>query len=190
MYDFGALLLPGSDGYFVEPPVYEEGDDVRRIASDGQAAALTQRHIRRVAPEHFVLQPRTWRDYLDYKPDAVQPVNPILLPTAEEKKDWDVWVAQGWAEGLVLAESIYQTRQATLDRDFTGMILFHRLHEEGLVSTPILTATNRGVTGNGDELRIGDLEVNIRQRSVLQPNTKTWHPQPYIIPDAPEAGAE
>jgi defect-in-organelle-trafficking protein DotC len=86
----------------------------------------------------------------------------LLLPKDDkERKAWREWVAEGWRLGVEQADEIFETDTARLLRDFRGIVLYRTLVAEGVISELFLAEANMGVTGGGDEMRVGDRIVRM-----------------------------
>jgi len=65
---------------------------------------------------------------------------------------------------------------ARLSRDFTGMVRYRKLLAQAIVSAPYAGLVERGVTGGGLEMRIGDRAVTITGPAQLKNQSDTWRP--------------
>jgi len=177
IYDFRQLLVAAPGGVYVEPPVIEEQLEALQIADAGRSAALTDKVLTITGNAKLVTTARDWRNYLirDWgKPDSPPD---ILLPTSdEERKNWKNWVKEGWQKGIEQADDIFAEDCARLTRDFTGMIRYRKLLAEAMVSAPYAGLVERGVTGGGLEMRIGDRAVTITGPAQLKNQSETWRP--------------
>jgi defect-in-organelle-trafficking protein DotC len=63
-------------------------------------------------------------------------------------------------------------------RDYTGMVRYRWLLSQSMISAPYALQEDRGVTGGGNEMRIGDRAVSITGQSVLRPGSEQWQPVP------------
>jgi defect-in-organelle-trafficking protein DotC len=176
-YNFRQLLMAAPGGVYVEPPVIEEQIEALQIADAGQSAALTDKVLTITGNAKLVTTSRDWRNYLER--DWGAPENPpdILLPTtAEERANWKKWVAEGWQQGIEQANDIFAEDMARLTRDFTGMVRYRKLLAQAMVSAPYAGLVERGVTGGGLEMRIGDRAVTITGPAQLKRQSDTWRP--------------
>ena len=83
---------------------------------------------------------------------------------------------KGWQEGYQQAEEIFQTDLDRLNTDFIGMVRYRMLLAQDMVSAPYALAEDRGITGGGNELRIGDRAVTITGPSQLKAGAGSWQP--------------
>ena len=176
-YDFSRLLVAAPSGLLIEPPVVSEADRAVLVKAEGQAAAVADRiySINRVA--RIVTAARNWHLYLERDWGRVDPPPGILLPkTNEEKIAWTAYIKQGWDEGVKQAEETFESDTDRLSNDYIGMIRYRELLAQSMISPPYALSDDRGVTGGGSEMRVGDRGVTITGQSALIPTSATWNP--------------
>ncbi len=176
-FDFKRLLIAAPSGLLVEPPVVSAAQKAVIVNAGGQEAAVADRiyRINRVA--RIVTTARDWRLYLERDWGKVDPPAAILLPkTDEERKAWETYVAQGWDHGLRQAEETFESDLDRMTNDFTGMVRYRELLAQGMISSPYTLADDRGVTGGGREMRVGDRGVTITGQSSLISKSSAWTP--------------
>ncbi len=176
-FNFQRLLISAPSGLLIEPPIITEGQRAVIVNSGGQSAAVADRiyRINRIA--RIVTAPRDWRLYLERDWGRVDPPATILLPKNEEEiAAWKKFVKQGWELGLKQAEETFEADIERMLNDYTGMIRYRELLAQGMVSPPYATADDRGVTGGGSEMRIGDRGVAIMGQSSLISQSNVWTP--------------
>lgn len=178
-FDFSRLLIPAPSGLLIEPPIVSEAEKAVLVNAGGQAAAVADRvyRINRVA--RIVTAARNWRLYLERDWGRVDPPPGILLPqTDDERAEWRKWVKEGWDAGVQQAEDIFQADLDRMTNDFVGMVRYRELLAQGMISPPYALNEDRGVTGGGSEMRVGDRGVTITGQSELIPRSDTWKPAP------------
>jgi defect-in-organelle-trafficking protein DotC len=176
-FDFSRLLIAAPSGLLVEPPIVSGAQQAVIVNAGGQAAAVADRiyRINRVA--RIVTAARDWRLYMERDWGRVDPPAAILLPkTGEEKLAWRAYVKQGWEQGLKQAEETFESDVDRMTNDFTGMVRYRELLAQGMISSPYTLADDRGVTGGGQEMRIGDRGVTITGQSSLISKSSAWTP--------------
>lgn len=176
-FDFSRLLIMAPSGFTIEPPVVSEADRAVIVSAGGQAAAVADRiyHINRVA--RIVTAPRNWRLYVERDWGRVDPPPSLLLPRDEDERAvWRENVKEGWQAGIEQAEETFEADLARLTNDFTGMVRYRELLAQGMISSPYAVADDRGVTGGGAEMRIGDRGVAITGQSALISRSDRWTP--------------
>lgn len=178
-YDFNRLLIPEASGLLVEPPIISAAERAVIVKSGGQAAATADRVYRINHGARIVTAARNWRLYLERDWGIVEPPPSILLPrNEEERRYWRDLVKEGWEEGLKQAEEIYEADLDRMTADYLGMIRYRELLAQGMVSPPYTLADERGITGGGNEMRIGDRGLSITGQSQLLPEGNKWTPAP------------
>ena len=177
IYDFKRLLIPASSGLLIEPPIISQGENATLIEDGGQSAAVADKIFNINRNARIVSTPRNWRAYLEREWGDLALPPQILLPrTDEEKRIWVDYLTKGWNEGIEQADEIFQADLDKLVADYTGMIRYRKLLSQGIVSAPYALQVDRGVTGGGDEMRVGDRAVQITGPSQLMTEAFEWQP--------------
>jgi defect-in-organelle-trafficking protein DotC len=177
IFDFRQLLIPAPSGLLIEPPVISEEQKAMIISSHGREAAVADRIYNITVQAKIVGTAHSWRNYLERDWSKVTPPPDLLRPAnPEERKKWREWVAQGWKLGIAQADEIFQDDLNELTADYQGMIRYRMLLAQGMVSPPYATQHDRGVTGGGKMMRIGDREVLISSMPELVTGTEAWQP--------------
>lgn len=177
IYDFHQLLIPAPSGLLIEPPVIGESVDAMIIEQGGLQAAVADRVYNIGRNARIVSTARTWRIYLERQWGEVTPPPDILLPESKEEQiKWDEWFEKGWQAGLDQADEIFQADLNKLSSDYQGMVRYRVLLTQGMVSPPYALQVDRGVTGGGAEMRVGDRNVSITGLPALQSGTQEWLP--------------
>lgn len=178
-FDFTRLLIAGPSGLLIEPPIVSEAQRAVIVNGGGQEAAVADRvyRINRVA--RIVTAARNWRLYMERDWGVVDPPPSLLLPrTAEERKDWRKWVSEGWDAGVTQAEETFEADLDRMTNDFVGMVRYRELLAQGMISAPYALHQDRGVTGGGSEMRVGDRNLMITGPSQLIPQSDKWTAAP------------
>lgn len=177
IYDFNRLLIPAPSGLLIEPPIISESEDAMLIDNQGQAAAVADRVYNINVDAKIVAAPRNWRAYLERDWGDVTPPPAILYPnTPDERKFWLDALKKGWDEGVMQADDVFQADLDRLNADFSGMVRYRMLLAQGVVTAPYTLQTDRGVTGGGREMRVGDRALQITGPSELQTGAQAWQP--------------
>lgn len=170
IYDFNHLVLEHN----ILPPVLLEGRNTLNLA-DAQTIRISDRTYKVAKQARFITTPPNWRQYLwmDYQiPDYP---NMTLLPkTKEERQIWSYYVVKGWKNGIEQANTILEESVARIKEDYTGMILYRKLHAMNMVSPPYVSNTDLGVTGDASEIHIDDRVLRITALPALNTNSKEW----------------
>ena len=177
VFDFRQLLIPAPSGLLIEPPIISEAMDATLIDNRGMDAALADRVLNINENSRIVTAPRTWRSYLERQWGDVEPPPDILRPANDDEREiWSARVNEGWQRGVEQADDIFQADLNRLSADFKGMVRYRSLLAQGMVSPPYATQVDRGVTGDGNTMRIGDRALTITELPQLQTGYKKWQP--------------
>lgn len=187
-YDFVKLLYDAGSGQYWEPgiivehgPEFISSEDQRKVATTSSRSVIKSREL-------LVRTARNWRDYLIVDIEPLAPEHPKNRPASKDRDQWEAWVNEGWQSGLQQAADTMNHLWSELDQDFLGMLAFRRYAAEQKLMLPRVVVTNRGVTGNDNEVRIDDTEVEIKRPSGLNPNPAKWRAIPFVAPSAPPSG--
>lgn len=177
VFDFNQLLIAAPSGLLIEPPIVSEDENSMIIDASGQEAAVADRIYNISVNARIVSAPRFWRNYLERDWGEVAPPPDILLP--ENKEEREIWidnVRKGWDMGLEQADEIFQDDLNMLTADYRGMVRYRMLLAQSMVSPPYALQVDRGVTGGGDQMRVGDRAIQISGRPQLKPGADEWQP--------------
>lgn len=177
VFDFRQLLIAAPSGLLIEPPIIGESVDATVIDQGGLEAAVADRVYNIGRNAKIVSTARTWRAYLERQWGNVSPPPDILLPeNKEEQAKWNTWFQEGWQAGVEQADEIFQADLNKLSSDYQGMVRYRALLSQGMVSPPYALQVDRGVTGGGNAMRVGDRAVSITGLPALQTGTQEWQP--------------
>ncbi len=175
VFDFGHLLISAPSGLVIEPPVITEAQKAVIVNNGGQNAAVADRVYRINRNARIVTAPRNWRTYLERDWGKVDPPPQALQPKDElEYNQWQKWLLSGWEEGVRQADDVFQADLDKLNTDYLGMIRYRELLAQGMITPPYAMQEDRGVTGGGNEMRIGDRGLSITGPSQLNPKSGRW----------------
>lgn len=175
IYNFGHLLIAAPSGLLIEPPVVTEAQKAVIVGSGGQSAAVADRVYRINRNARIVTAARNWRSYLERDWGKVDPPPQVLQPKNQHELDvWRKWLQLGWQEGIKQADDIFQADLDRLSTDYLGMIRYRELLAQGMITPPYASQEDRGVTGGGSEMRIGDRALTITGPSQLNPKSGRW----------------
>ncbi len=177
VYSFSQLLISAPSGFMIEPPIVSESMNAMIIESDGQTAAVSDRIYNIIRNARIVSAPRTWRQYMEREWGKVMPPPDILTPSdSEERGFWEKHAREGWNLGYEQADDVFHEDLARLESDYQGMIRYRMLLAQGMVSPPYALQVDRGITGGGDEMRVGDRAVQITGVPELINGADAWKP--------------
>ncbi len=177
VFDFRQLLIAAPSGLLIEPPIINESINNMLIEGDGQQAAVSDRIYNIINNARIVSTARTWRSYLERDWGTVESLRDILRPEDDEEREiWVELVAKGWEEGVRQANEIFEDDLNVLIADYEGMIRYRTLLAQGMVSQPYALQVDRGITGDGTEMRIGDRAIQITGVPELMTGSDRWKP--------------
>lgn len=158
IYAFQSLMVEGN----VIPPVLTETSDVYAQSADDMLTVIGK--VFRIEQQaRFSYVPPTWRAYMlggfAFDSNLVAAVAP---QNDGERVLWRAAVEEGFAIGSAQADEILKQNYKTLDRDFLGMILYHRMLNDGMVSKPYVGTNKFGVTRSKDgAMHVGEVFLRI-----------------------------
>ncbi len=177
IYNFRSLLIAVPSGLLVEPPIISESVDAMIIDGDGQSAAVSDRIYNINKNAKIVAAARDWRDYLQRDWGEVKNPPELLMPQDDEEREiWEEKVAQGWKSGYKQADETFEADLARLVSEFSGMVRYRKLLAQGMVSPPYANQVDRGVTGGGYEMRVGDRAIQLTGKPQLISGHSQWKP--------------
>lgn len=177
VFNFSQLLIAAPSGFLIEPPVVTESMNAMLIDIDGQTAAVSDKIYNIIRNARIVSAPRIWRQYLEREWGEVMPPPDILTPqNNEERVIWELHIRKGWKFGYEQADDIFKDDLARLESDYQGMVRYRMLLAQGMISPPYALQVDRGITGGGDEMHIGDRAVQITGVPELITGAETWKP--------------
>lgn len=178
-FDFSRLLIAAPSGFLIEPPIVSEAQKAVLVNGGGQKAVVADRVFRINKEARIVTAPRDWHLYLERDWGHVNPPPALLLPKdRDERKQWRQLVAEGWQAGIQQADEIFESDLDRMTNDFVGMARYRELLSQNMITPPYAMHEDRGVTGGGVEMRVGDRGVAITGPSVLIPRSDAWATAP------------
>lgn len=177
VYDFEQLLVAAPSGFKIEPPIVTEAMNAMIVDFSGQEAAVSDRIYNIIKNARIVSAPRNWRQYLEREWGEVIPPPAILLPRDDDERViWEEHVRKGWKVGYEQADEIFNDDLSRLTLDFEGMVRYKLLLAQGMVSPPYALQVDRGVTGGGEEMKVGDRAVQITGVPEFVTGADQWKP--------------
>lgn len=177
VFDFSQLLIPAPSGLLIEPPIISADENALIIGAGGQEAAVADRIYNINANAKIVSTARLWQNYLERDWGEVTPPPDILLPeTKAEREAWVKYVREGWEKGVEQANEIFQDDLLQLTADYQGMVRYRVLLTQNMISPPYAMQVDRGVTGGGTSMRVGDRAIQITGRPEFRPGADQWQP--------------
>lgn len=169
----GDCKVTTTEGYII-PPVLshlkqtysQKSDDLIRV-SDAVYKIRSQ--------AHFSSAPPTWRSYLQtaFKfEDCAAP--PVELKSQQDREAWDEGVKEGWARGYDEGAKVLRENLERLNRDFLGMVLYHKLLRLGMVTRPIAAGASMGVTGDANTMHVNESVYRIQVKPEFNLEPSKW----------------
>jgi defect-in-organelle-trafficking protein DotC len=160
------------------PPVIVEARDVASFSVEQIRTATRVYKIEK--EERFVSVPPTWRDYLFV---GLPVKGSVDLPTFEARpqdgKEGAIWkgaVTAGWKEGEIQADAILAANFNRLTRDYSGMLMYSTLLQQGMVSTTRVAESQQTVSSDGKVLILGDKLRRVTKKATFEPDANKWRP--------------
>ena len=176
-FNFGPLMMTQGDA-LIMPPVLARAGASLRIEDEGTATAASTSFELLQKAKYVSVAPH-WRTYLmaDGFPEPELP-NPAVLPkNSKERAIWRAAVREAWAQGLTEADQIFQDNLARMTRDYRGVLLYHLLTAQHLMSRVRTARADMGlhISSKGTRLNIGQKVYRITA------------PGAFSVPAAPKA---
>lgn len=166
------------------PPVITEARDA--VVATNNQIRVQDRIYKIVAPAKLVhaVAP-TWRDYLltglTVKVPTLPTTSAAYPKNSQEREYWKRELKKGWDYGQKLADEILERNWARLDRDYTGILLYVQLLQEGKVEEPKVAVAPQTVSGNREQLIVGDTLYRITDTGGFVTDPKKWNPT--VLPE-------
>lgn len=160
------------------PPVIVEARELSSFSPDQIRTANRVYKIEK--EERFVSVPPTWRDYLfvglPMKGGVDLPTFDTRPQNGNEEAVWRDAVKNGWSAGEQQADAILAANFNRLTRDYTGMVRYSTLVQEGMISTTRVAESRQTVTGDGRQLMLGDTLRRVTSKATFETNPNKWSP--------------
>lgn len=163
IYNFNALMMKNN----MLPPVIQESTNT--MNADGyDTMRMADREIQIVRSAQLVTSAPTWREYLHLTYARPELPEQTLYPkTLDERKVWKVNFEKGWKQGVKQADDIFSQSLGMINRDFNGMVYYHTLLTQNMVTPAYTSKARLGVTGDANLMRINDQVLRITETAKL-----------------------
>lgn len=192
VYDFQRVMIKAPDNVMILPPVISEMNETWETSEAGRTLRVADTYYEIIEQARFAPNAPLWQAYLIRTYETPAPPPNILLPEDRGERDsWKASVAEGWEMGRKQAQDIFQADLERLQRDFTGMVRYKALLEEGKVSAPVVSDARMGTTGTGQDMRVNDRAIRITQDPSLTVTAPgQWQSSPTTeLPNGQTTGA-
>ena len=153
IYNFEPYLIYSR----VVPPIITEARNLYN--QDGEDAVRLSGALYKIERKaRIVSVAPNWREYLNF-PKNINVLNasPAIKPnSSDEAHLWKKALHNGWKDGIDQANIMLKLAFDRLNRDFTGILRFHRFAEEGKVTLPVLAASKMDMTKNASSLVLNE----------------------------------
>jgi defect-in-organelle-trafficking protein DotC len=181
--DFRSMLIDDGTGKNILPPVLKALGDSRQIGAGGRVFRVAGQVYRVVEPPKFILEAPTWREYLSLPvPKPSIPPASVLPITEEEVEYWRTSLVRGYVKGVATTNKRVKAKYRRLERDFTGMALYHLMREYNMISEPKISRTHNAVlsTENGSVLALDDSILVLSVEPKLNSIRSNWEAYPQL----------
>lgn len=186
------------------PPVIVAAENAAAFSAD---QIRTAHHVYKIErEERFASVPPTWRDYLTIglpsRPEVELPDVHARPQDANEQALWKTAVEEGWGEGRQQADAILTANFNRLIRDYSGMMLYSTLLQQGIISSTRVAESRQTLTGDQRQIVLGDALRRITRRAAFETDPQKWRPtietqaspsapvaEPVVVPPAAASGA-
>ena len=168
-FNFSPLMMTQGDALIMPPLLTRAGASMRVESAGTATAAETTYEL--LEPARYIATVPNWREFLmtDGFPEPEKP-NPAVLPkNDEERAIWRSAVREAWARGLAEADQLYADNVARMVRNYRGVMLYHLLTAQHLLSRVETASADLGMhaSGDGNKLNIGQKVYRITAPSAF-----------------------
>jgi hypothetical protein len=168
----------------VQPAIVLESNNILIKEDNLTTRSIKQSYIIEEQAK-VVTTEKNWRDYILTVLTVEKPEIPhaLLLPrNKEEQKEWEKAVKVGWVEGEQMASDSLILKLRTLGNDMLGMIRYHLMLQQNIISTPMTYETPIAISksANGESLNVGETILKIGSVPKFNGNADSWVAIPQI----------
>lgn len=155
-YDFDRLR-----NGFVMPPVIAEVDTTSEKCGFN-CIYLTSGSYRIVTEAYVTDRSPSWRNYLFLDTPPLQPPSSVAVK-GRDRSLWKRETRRGWNAGIIRARHGFESRLATLRRDYAGMLRYYQLEREGAVSMASVAIERKdgAIYVNGRAAAKGEMRIGL-----------------------------
>lgn len=172
VYDFGHLMIQDR----VVPPIITEVRDLYNQDGD-YALRLSGAYYKIEYQARFSSVAPNWREYLTFPKsdlDRAALMAALLPRDSEEKRVWELAVADGWKQGVEQANLMLQYGLDRMNRDYTGMLRFHSFVMQGKLTMPAIASESIAVTHNGQTMAVDETLLRITTLPEFNGKMANW----------------
>ncbi|MDW5418736.1 type IV secretory system conjugative DNA transfer family protein [Iodobacter sp. CM08] len=172
IYNFSSLMIDSR----VIPPVLTE---LRNVSNneDARVVRTNSRVYKITSDAKFSSRAPSWRSYLyrDYSSNVL-PDASMLPRNSVEQAAWNKGVQDGWPIGVEQAVDIFRQDVDILRRDFGGMVLYHRLADQNMISIPVVAEAKLPLNATGAEMEVDGTVLQLVAIPQFVNNREAWRP--------------
>lgn len=164
-FNFGPLMMTQGEAVIM-PPILTRADASMRI-EDSTTATVTKTSYELLTPAKYTSVVPNWRWYLmnDGLPAPEQPHPAVLPKNSDERLIWYAAVREAWKLGTDQAEQLYQENVSRMVRDYRGVMLYHLLTAQHLLSNVATASSDLGIYAKDSKMHIGQRVYRITRPS-------------------------
>jgi len=175
VFNFQPLLLNSGRVY---PPVIAASDSTSSIEGK-QLLRTTIAKYSIISQAKIISVVPTWRDWLLVELHSPQLPEKAVMPlTEEEKAIWSKNVAIGWKSGVSQSDNIMLQKIFSLKREYVGLVRYHLMNKNKIISAPLVSTMNLGVISDGQKINVGEEIFEINVLPSFNQDSKGWEALP------------
>lgn len=172
LFPFYTLLIEKGK---VVPPVIVNAESSLELV-DPSVMKSTRSAWRILQPARFVTVPPSWRDYYVLPAESLNVEIPhkVMLPRdGKEKALWKEKLAEGYEQGKDFAFRHFETSNNRLMQEFVGLIQYHVLANQNMISIPGVKSGHYGIRVGKDTLELDQETFTLTAPSEFQ-KSENW----------------
>lgn len=164
----------------VQPPIVRESKNTL-LREDSTTFRSIQQSYTISEQAKVIYTPNSYHQYLQITPVKPQLPSPEVMPrNGDERVAWAEGVAKGWSKGIEQAKNILLDKIRKMESDYVGMVRYHLMEKSGVVSKPIASNLNMGVSTDGSHINIGEVKFKVSILPEFNSDVETWKALPRI----------
>lgn len=170
-FNFQPLILANN----IVPPVILESSQVVNKQSDN-VLIVADRTYNISKPAYFQTSPLGWRDYVVIHSSKPELPDKSLLPRNKIEQDvWSEFSQLGWQAGQEQAYMTCLENLKQLAKDYNGMVNYHRLLVQGIVTSPQVSQYSQGICADDQKMNVNQRVLSIEVPTQFNESTQLWH---------------
>lgn len=164
-FNFGPLMMTQGEAVIMPPVLTRSGASMR--IEDNITATVAKTSYELLTPAKYISVIPNWRWYLmnDGLPSPEQPHPAVLPKNSDERLIWYAAVREAWELGTDQAEQLYQENVSRMVRDYRGVMLYHLLTAQHLLSNVTTASSDLGIYAKDSKMHIGQRVYRITRPS-------------------------